>query len=139
MELYELIISFLPQTQHFNYTEYPPAFSSFEEQAAPCFELLTEENEEATAVELIEKLELQRALLRRREAKQRAEQEKQVLALFLAPAAERYGGAAPAFADALSRLWNERYPKNRFFAGNYEKIMKGFDANLLGLPLRKKK
>lgn len=139
MELYELIISFLPQTRHFNYTEYPPAFSSFEEQAAKCFDLLTEENGEAAAAELIEKLESKRASLRRREAKQRSEQEKQVLALFLAPCAVKYGGTAEAFARRLSGMWNERYPGNRFFPGDYETIMKGFDANLLGLPLRKKK
>jgi hypothetical protein len=36
-------------------------------------------------------------------------------------------------------MWCSEYPRNVYLAGTYEQIMKGFDANLLGLPLRKSK
>ena len=92
---------------------------------------------EAAAAQLIDTLERRRAELSRRAQKTAAEEEKRVLALFLAPAAERMGSVAADFVQVLCRQWNTRYPRNTFLAGNYETIMKGFDANLLGLPLRK--
>ena len=75
-----------------------------------------------------------------RAEKKAAEQEdKLVLAYFLAPAARRCGGPALHFAAILSRKWNARYPRNPFYPGDFDVILKGFDANLLGLPLRKSK
>ena len=139
MEICDLILSFLPRTGEFSYSAYPPAFAALAEAAAPFFASLTGENAAAEAEALIGKLEDRRSSLGRREAKQRAENEKQVLALFLGPAALAAGGGAEVFIGELSRLWNERYPRNRFFPGTFEKLMKGFDANLLGLPLRKSK
>ena len=55
------------------------------------------------------------------------------------PARPEKAGGAEVFIGELSRLWNGRYPRNRFLPGTFEKLMKGFDANLLGLPLRKSK
>lgn len=139
MELCDLILATLPALESFSYSGYPPAFAAFEQEAAPFFDSLRAVEVEARAASLITELEKVRGPLGRREAKKRAGKEKQVLALFLAPAAQRYGEAAQRFAEELSRLWNARYPRNRFYPGSYETIMKGFDANLLGLPLRKSK
>ena len=137
MEICSLILAYLPRLAEFSYSGYPPAFSSFEREAAPFFASLHEAEAEQSAARLIEELEAGRSSLSRREGKARAALEKRVLALFLAPAALRFGGPAASFAEELSRLWNARYPRNRFYPGDYETIMKGFDANLLGLPLRK--
>ena len=139
MELCDLLLSYLPSLELFSYSGYPPAFASFEQEAASFFASLKPEQTEQQAQALIQELENRRSLLGRNEAKKRAEQEKKVLALFLAPAAKRQGETASLFAEELSRLWNARYPRNRFYTGSYETIMKGFDANLLGLPLRKSK
>ena len=93
---------------------------------------------QAAAVSLIRLLEEKRSGLRRAEAKELAHSDKQVLALFLTPAAQSSGiEAVSEFASVLNRIWNETYPKNAYYAGSFESIMKGFDANLLGLPLRK--
>ena len=138
MDISPLIAECLPRLDAFSYSGYPPAFSAFEQEAAPFFAALDGENAQAEAEALIAALEAGRQRLGRRGARARAEREKQVLALFLAPAAKRFGGPAELFAAQLSRLWNERYPRNRFFPGSFETILKGFDANLLGLPLRKK-
>ena len=139
MELRDLIFSFIPRLSSFSYSGYPPAFEAFEQEAAPFFAAITPENAEEQARDLIAGLEALRSTLGRREAKMRAENEKQVLALFLTPAALRRGGNAAVFSEALNRLWNEQYPRNCYYPGTFETIMKGFDANLLGLPLRKKK
>lgn len=139
MELCELILSALPRLEEFSYSAYPPAFAEFEREAEPFFSSLCAGEAEERAETLIEELARLRSPLGRREARARAEEEKRVLALFLAPAALRFGGEAQFFAEALSRLWNARYPRNRFYPGSFESIMKGFDANLLGLPLRKSK
>ena len=137
MDISSLVLAYLPRLDEFSYSGYPPAFSAFEKEAVPFFASLHETDAGQRAEQLIEALEAGRKSLRRRESKARAEREKNVLALFLAPAALRFGGPAAAFAEELSRLWNARYPRNRFYPGEYETIMKGFDANLLGLPLRK--
>lgn len=139
MELCDLILETLPALASFSYSGYPPTFAAFEREVTPFFDSLREHEAESRAAALITELEKTRSSLGRREAKERAGKEKQVLALFLAPAAQRYGEAAQSFAEALSRLWNARYPRNRFYPGSFETILKGFDANLLGLPLRKSK
>ena len=138
MDISSLILAYLPRLAEFSFSGYPPAFSDFEREAAPFFASLHETDAEQRAEQLIEELEAGRKSLSRRESTARAEREKNVMALFLAPAAMRFGSPAAAFAEELSRLWNTRYPRNRFYPGSYETIMKGFDANLLGLPLRKK-
>ena len=133
-ELITAARSFLP---NFDYDRYPACFRQFEADAAPLFDALRGAEPEQTAASLIETLEKNRAAMRPRERKNAAEEEKRVLALFLAPAALRRGGDAAAFAEALMHSWNARYPRNTFLISGYDAIMKGFDANLLGLPLRK--
>lgn len=139
MELCDLILETMPALPSFSYSGYPPAFAAFEQEAVPLFAALRAEEAKAQAAALIAALETARSPLGRREARERAKKEKQVLALFLAPAARRHGEAAQRFAEELSRQWNARYPRNHFYPGSFEAIMKGFDANLLGLPLRKSK
>ena len=51
----------------------------------------------------------------------------------------RASEAAGAFAETMREKWNTRFPRNTFLPGRFEEILKGFDANLLGLPLRKSK
>lgn len=121
----------------FDYDNYPLCFQTFEADCAPLFDALADADPEQAAQALLRDLEERRAALPRREQKSAAEEEKRVLALFLSPAALRHGEAASAFAEALCRLWNARYPRNTFLTGSYETLMKGFDSNLLGLPLRK--
>ena len=123
MNFAELISASRTYLSCFDYDHYPACFQAFENDAAPLFDAL----------------EGGRAELPRKVQKTAAEEEKQVFALFLAPAALRRGGAAQTFSEALCRQWNTRYPRNTFLAGNYETILKGFDSNLLGLPLRKSK
>ena len=65
--------------------------------------------------------------------------DKTALALFFAPAAARHSETAKAFAGLLQERWNGRFPRARFLAGDYEKIMLGFDKDFLGIKLRKSK
>lgn len=62
---------------------------------------------------------------------------KQVLALFLSPFCLKKGGEFEFFARELNKVWNKKYPKNVYYLTDFDSILKGFDANLLGLPLRK--
>lgn len=137
MDLAELISASRSYLACFDYDHYPACFQSFEADCAPLLAALEGSDPEAVAAQLIDTLERRRAELPHRAQKTAAEEEKRVLALFLAPTAERLGGGAADFVQVLCRQWNARYPRNTFLAGNYETIMKGFDANLLGLPLRK--
>lgn len=139
MDLAELISTSRSYLACFDYDHYPACFQAFEEDCAPLLDALEGTDPGSAAAQLIDTLERRRAALPRRVQKTAAEEEKRVLALFLAPAAERLGEAAADFVQVLCRQWNVRYPRNTFMAGNYETIMKGFDANLLGLPLRKSK
>ncbi|MBR1456668.1 MAG: hypothetical protein IJ594_05865 [Oscillospiraceae bacterium] len=139
MSFADLIASSRGYLSRFDYDNYPPCFSAFEADGASLFAALEGADPEQAAAVLIDELERRRGELPRRAQKQQAEEEKRVLALFLSPAALRYGGAAADFAGALSRQWNARYPRNTFLPGDYDVIMKGFDSNLLGLPLRKSK
>ena len=139
MDLAELILSSREYLSCFDYDHYPSCFQRFEADCAPFFETLEAAGAEQAAAALIEELERRRSALPRRDQKRSAEEEKRVLALFLSPAASRRGGPAASFADALVRNWSARYPRNAFMRGDYETILKGFDSNLLGLPLRKSK
>ena len=137
MEICELILSTIPRLEQFNAREYPPAFEAFEGAAAPFFAGIRAEEAGERAEALILELENLRSSLSRRKARDREEQEKMVLALFLAPAALRCGGPAEQFAEELSRLWNARYPRNCFYPGTYAMIMEGFEPKLFGIPLKK--
>ena len=123
----------------FDYDHYPACFAAFERSCAPDFAALTEENAAAEAEAIIASLSADWEALPRRERKDAAFRDKQVLALFLSPAAARSGGQAEAFSRLLRERWTARFPRNGYLPGDYETILKGFDANLLGLPLRKSK
>ena len=137
MDLAELISASRSYLACFDYDHYPACFQAFGQDCSPILAALEGSALESAAAQLIDTLERRRAELPRRVQKAAAKEEKQVLALFLAPTAERLGGTSADFVQILCRQWNARYPRNTFLAGNYETIMKGFDANLLGLPLRK--
>ena len=139
MDLAELIISSKAYLSCFDYDHYPACFQTFEAESKAFFETLKDSEIRQAAVALIRELERRRAVLSRREQKHAEADEKQVLALFLAPAAALHSELARSFAEALMLEWNARYPRNTFLLGSYETILKGFDANLLGLPLRKSK
>ena len=139
MELAELILNSREYLSCFDYDHYPACFQAFEEAFAPLAEALGALGPEQAAEALTEELARRRADLPRRQQKTAAEEEKQVLALFLSPAAARLGGFSLCFSEALMRRWNALYPRNTYLAGDYETILKGFDANLLGIPLRKSK
>ncbi|MBO4242861.1 MAG: hypothetical protein J5883_06245 [Clostridiales bacterium] len=62
---------------------------------------------------------------------------KKVIALYLCPALKKLDKAGTA--EEINRQWNETFPKDKFYISDFESILKGFDANLLGLPLRKSK
>ena len=136
MTFADLIAATRPSLAVFDYDHYPASFSAFEEQAAPLWAAAEAAPEEAAAA-LISALEERRLALPRREQRSAAQEEKQVLALFLSPAALRRGEGGRLFARELQRQWVARYPRNPYSLGSYESLMKGFDANLLGLPLRK--
>ncbi len=139
INLSDLVIASREYLSSFDYDHYPENFRHFEAAAAPLYATLSGTDHDAEAARFMEELEQQRESLPRSVRKETADMDKRVIALFLAPAARRYGGAADAFVQVLQQKWNARYPRNTFLAGDYEVIMKGFDSNLLGLPLRKSK
>ena len=139
MTFAELVESARPYLAAFDYDHYPDSFRQFEADAGPLFDALAEKSGPELAAELVADLAARRSSLPRRAQRDAAFQQKQVLGLFLSPAAQRHSEAAQAFAERLRELWCAQQPRNGYLMGNYEQIMKGFDANLLGLPLRKSK
>jgi len=137
MDLSELITSAHAYLGQFDYDHYPVCFQAFEEQCAPFFTSLGEHDVHEAAAGLLERLDKKYESLPRRERKETLFRDRQVLALFLSPAAARSSESARAFADALREQWNRKYPRTQYLGGSFEQILKGFDANLLGLPLRK--
>lgn len=139
MLLTDLIVSSRPYLAYFDYDNYPRCFNAFSVAFLSLLPSIEETGLERSAQLLLDELADQSTLLSRREQKETAYKDKQVLALFLSPAAVQIGGTAVFFSEELNRLWNLRYPRNQYYIGDYETIMKGFDTNLLGLPLRKSK
>ena len=137
MDFADLIVSSRSYLDRFNYDEYPICFAEFSAAADPLFEALSEADINSGADRLIDELDRRHNALPARRKKAAADQDKQVLALFLTPAAIRRGNNAAEYARVLCERWNLRHPQNRYYLGDYETILKGFDANLLGLPLRK--
>ena len=91
-----------------------------------------------TAVQdLIDGFDLYCSSLSKKEIKDMSFKFKQVLALFLSPFCLKKGGEFEFFARELNEVWNKTYPKNVYYLTDFDSILKGFDANLLGLPLRK--
>ncbi len=139
MTLAELVAAARPYLDQFDYDHYPENFRRFEAAAGPLFDALGEEPDAALAAGLIGDLSAAWAALPRRDRKDAAFRDKQVLSLFLSPAARRHSEGAAAFCEILRNLWCAQFPQNAYLSGDYEQILKGFDANLLGLPLRKSK
>lgn len=121
----------------FDFDHYPDCFSRFEADAGPLFDGLTADNSREVAETLVKELALCRSSLPRRAQKDAAYEQKQVLCLFLSPAARRHSATALSFAEQLRTLWCREQPKNGYLLGTYEQIMRGFDVNFLGMTLRK--
>ena len=167
MRLSELVLSSRYMLERFSYDDYPGCFGEFcaaaegffaslgesmpeggapaEASEAACAEAADMQpgsgaaGLEAAADALMDELEEALAALPKREHRDAAFECKQILALFLTPAAPRFGEEAEAFAKILNDRWNARYPGNRYLPGSYESIMKGFDSDTLGITLRKSK
>ena len=139
MDLAELIISSKNYLSCFDYDHYPPCFEEFEASAAELFNGLSEATLDQEVEALLQELEQRRSALSRREQKKALFADRQVLSLFFTPAARRRGGSAAEFAERLCLRWKQRYPREQYYPGDFETILNGFDANLLGLPLRKSK
>ena len=134
MDFCELIESYREELPHFNAHDYPVSFCRFKEQAAPLFDAL--ETPEMEASLLVDELVKRCDHLSRRVKKEVLHQDKLVLSLYFSPAADRHGGTAMVFAAEVNRLWNASFPRNRFLLGRYEDIMRGFEASILGIPLK---
>ena len=139
MDIAARILAARTDLRQFDYDHYPACFAAFEADCRDYFGALELSGAEAAAAGVLRDLEERRAALPRREQKASLEQERQVLALFLSPAAARYGEAAAAFSRALREQWLGLHPRLPYQLGDFDAILRGFDANLLGLPLRKSK
>ena len=139
MDFVALISSAHPYLDWFDYDYYPDCFAAFEKNCAAWFAEHGVLDTERETEQILEQFEVRWAQLPRRERKEAAYRDKQVMALFFAPAAVRVSEEAAAFSETMRKKWNDRFPKNTFLPGHYEDILRGFDANLLGLPLRKSK
>ena len=139
MDFIDLIASAHPYLDLFDYDHYPDCFAEFEKNLTEWFDRREGAAEECTAENILDRFEQRWAQLPRRARKEAAFRDKQVLALFFSPAAERLSDDRKAFAADFREQWNARFPNNTLLSGRFEEILKGFDANLLGLPLRKSK
>ena len=139
MTFAEWIAAAQPCLERFDYDNYPPCFEAFERELEPQLAPFAGQDPEQAVPAILAQFESRWASLPRRAQREEQQKDKRVLALFFTPAARRRGGEAAALAEALCRQWNARYPRNIYTAGDFDTIMKGFDANLLGLPLRKSK
>ena len=139
MDFFELLTGAHPYLACFDYDHYPACFQAFEEAAGPWFDALEPTRLDAVAEEILRGAE---ARWKSQPFWKRAElirKDRSALALFFAPAAAKHSETAKAFAGLLQERWNERFPRARFLAGDYEKIMLGFDKDFLGIKLRKSK
>lgn len=146
MEAYELIEAYRPYLRHFNRKEYPDYFARYRSAAEPFFDALEPEAAEMAASALLDKLEGDWAARRWGTREMAREDDKQLVALFLLPAALAHGSqAAAVFAEALVRQWNERWPKSGLLAGSFEEIQAGFPRGFhiggitFSLPTRREK
>ena len=134
--LYDLILSSHPYLDAFDVRHYPENFAAFSQAAGPLLTAMAPEDAELQAQTLLEALARRYDGLSRREQKTARFRDKEVLTLFLTPAALALGGTAEAFAGVLNRLWIARYPREPYGMGTYETILRGFDPTLFGVPLQ---
>ena len=137
MDFFELLDSAQPYLGCFDYDHYPQCFAEFEANAAEFFRGLEGRDPEAAAESLLNNVAERWNSLPRLKRRAAAKRDKTVLALFFTPAAARHSEAAMAFAAVLRERWNSRFPRNRYLAGDYEKLIKGFDTDFFGITLRK--
>lgn len=137
MTFAEWIAAAHPYLERFDYDRYPACFDAFEQELAACLAPFAGQDPAQSVPVILAQFESRWATLTRKAQREEQEKDKRVLALFFTPAAVRRGGEAEALAEALCCGWIARYPRNPYTVGDFDTIMKGFDANLLGLPLRK--
>lgn len=135
MDFVELITSSHEYLDYFTYGNYPVCFSEFATKAAPLFASI--EDPEEKAAECLKQMQEHYQTLSKRELNDQSFLDKQVLALFLSPAAKNQGEKTSAFSRKLAELWNAAYPKNKYIPGTYDGIMDGFEINILGIAMRR--
>lgn len=123
----------------FDSDHYPENFEAFLSALKPFCDDLEDKDNEAEAREIPDRLEKLTDSMPRREQKTASDEINRVLALFFTPALVKQGDGGKIFAETFCGMWNKRYPRNTFQAGDYDKILAGFDSNFLGITLRNSK
>ena len=137
MKLTDIIINAMPYLSEFNYDCYTNNYKKFSEDLVPVLSTALLSEVHTAVQDLIDGFDLYCSSLSKKEIKDMSFKFKQVLALFLSPFCLKKGGEFEFFARELNKVWNKKYPKNVYYLTDFDSILKGFDANLLGLPLRK--
>ena len=139
MDFVAMIASAHPCLDRFDYDHYPDCFAAFEENLDQWFAEHEALDAEKVTERILKQFEERWAQLPRRERREAAYRDKQVLALFFSPAAVRISEESDAFAEVLREKWNTRFPRNTFLPSRNAPSFSVNTANLLGLPLRKSK
>ncbi len=137
MRFSDLLENAHPFVDCFDYDHYPDCFQYFKRLVTPFFDEMEEHRIDETAAGVFGEIQERWQTLPRKEQKKTMFKDKQVLVLFFSPAARQHSERALRFAEQLCDIWNTRFPRDIYHVGDYDVIMKGFDSNLLGLPLRK--
>ena len=137
MKLTDIIINAMPYLSEFNYDCYTNNYKKFSEDLVPVLSTALLSEVHTAVQDLIDGFDLYCSSLSKKEIKDMSFKFKQVLDLFLSPFCLKKGGEFEFFARELNKVWNKKYPKNVYYLTDFDSILKGFDANLLGLPLRK--
>ena len=137
MKLTDLVISAIPYLSEFNYDRYPENYKVFSEILFPVLSAALIPGVHAAVRDFMDSFEICFSSLSKKERRDMPFKFKQVLALFLSPFCLKKGGEFEFFARELNEVWNKTYPKNVYYLTDFDSILKGFDANLLGLALRK--
>lgn len=139
MKLSDLIISSAAYIGEFDYDHYPSNFEKFKTELSTLLSETDSEDFGSLVSAAINEIDEHIASLPFRAKNSSRHDIKQVMALFAVPSGAVLGDKGIKFGDELMNQWNSRYKKFSFIRGDFDTIMKGFDANLLGLPLRKSK
>ncbi len=137
MKLTDLVIMAIPYLSEFNYDCYPDNYRTFSEGIVPVLSKALLPGVSTAVQDLIDGFDFYYSSLIKKERRDMPFKFKQVLALFLSPFCLKKGGEFEFFARELNEVWNKKFPKNVYYLTDFDSILKGFDANLLGLPLRK--
>ena len=137
MRFFELLDSAHPYLDCFDYDHYPRCFAEFEQRAEAFFRNLNPAAFEGTVEEILSLAEERWKSAPFLERSRLARRDQTALGIFFSPAAARHSETAKTFSELLRESWNSRFPRRRFLAGDYEKIMLGFDKDFFGVKLRK--